>query len=159
MDLLTPCGSCARHVKATETHCPFCGACAAPAPAPTGEPFRRMVAAAAVAAGVAAIVATEACSSSSGTVFYGAPDIMTDASTTDGNTSAIVYYGFPGLLDADTDAATTPDSAATGDATAPKDAAAQGDAGGAADGTTEDSPSVVAFYGIAGGLDAADKPG
>jgi hypothetical protein len=156
MDLLHPCASCARHVKAKDTHCPFCGASAVTATATAGEPFRRMAAAAAVAAGVAAIVASEACSSSSGTVFYGSPaPALTDASV-DG-AAAVVYYGAPQFFDAETDAAAG-DATASGDATAPGDGSTQTDAGGATD-ATEDSPSVVAFYGIAGGLDAADKPG
>src|SRR5580704_14975853 len=55
---LHPCAACARHVLCSERACPFCGAAIAVCSASPGslsEPFRRMTAAAAVAAGGAAL--------------------------------------------------------------------------------------------------------
>jgi hypothetical protein len=67
---LVLCGKCSRHIKTSESICPFCGEGATSARPSTGDPFRRMAAAAAVAAGVATITG---CSSGSTTVFYGSP--------------------------------------------------------------------------------------
>jgi hypothetical protein len=60
---LAPCAGCSRHVRCSESACPFCGAAAFTSPQPSREPFRRLAAAAAVAAGVAALTG---CSSSGG---------------------------------------------------------------------------------------------
>jgi hypothetical protein len=56
-DRLVQCPACSRHVKSRDPACPFCGAQMAGAPAPARTPFLRLQAAAAVAAGVAALVA------------------------------------------------------------------------------------------------------
>jgi hypothetical protein len=53
---LTLCGACRRHVRCSEVACPFCRAAVSTAPQPPPrEPFARLAAAAAVAAGVAAL--------------------------------------------------------------------------------------------------------
>src|SRR6185295_11613580 len=68
MSALSPCPSCARHVRVSETLCPFC-ATAMPDPATLPErklPGRRLARAAIYAAGVASIAAASACSSTTG---------------------------------------------------------------------------------------------
>jgi hypothetical protein len=53
---LTLCGACGRHVLCSEVTCPFCRAAVSMAPhQPPREPFARLAAAAAVAAGVGAL--------------------------------------------------------------------------------------------------------
>jgi hypothetical protein len=97
---LVACAGCSRHVRCSESACPFCGAPVSGVSTgePEREPFRRMAAAAAVAAGV---VALTGCSSGhSSTAFYGSPGILpgdvNDASSGSGDDSApIPIYGAP----------------------------------------------------------------
>jgi hypothetical protein len=98
-DPLVLCDACSRHVKASETSCPFCGASTNSARPSAGEPFRRMAAAAAVAAGV---VGLSGCSSS-GMVFYGSAGIIVDAGdrSTEDSPSVVVFYGSPNPLPGD----------------------------------------------------------
>jgi hypothetical protein len=63
---LIPCRECLRHVRCSELACPFCGAVVSTCPQPSSEPFRRLAAAAAVAAGVAALTATGCSTNTSG---------------------------------------------------------------------------------------------
>ncbi len=72
------CSGCTRHVKAHEPVCPFCGGAPSLSVRSGGEPFLRMAAAAAVAAGIAA--GTAECSPPSTGVYYGAPFPTSDAS-------------------------------------------------------------------------------
>jgi hypothetical protein len=86
------CDECARHVKVWEKTCPFCGA-ESFRPS-VRDPFRRIAAAAAVAAGVTALTA---CSSDRST---GAIDMSSqDGSATMTFTSTAVMYGYPGGVD------------------------------------------------------------
>src|SRR5437868_9608391 len=92
---LHPCASCARHVRADETRCPFCGG--EPGPMEVREAARwtgRVTRAAIVLLGASA--AGAACSSTSTTPLYGAP--VTDAGPGDGagdDGSAVALYGLP----------------------------------------------------------------
>ncbi|MCL2450995.1 MAG: hypothetical protein FWD17_18785 [Polyangiaceae bacterium] len=143
MDRLIPCRSCARHVKACDTQCPFCGEAIDAKAIPPTNPYNRMIAAAAVATGVATLIGCSSGSSGSSestAVFYGAANII-DASPGDdapppeaGSPSAVVFYGFPSVYDA-----TAPEDASSSDA--------RDDGNAPSDGSVEDSPSVVAFYG------------
>ncbi|MGD0679287.1 MAG: hypothetical protein ABSC94_28160 [Polyangiaceae bacterium] len=150
-DRLVICCACSRHIKSAETICPFCGEAAGLARTSTGEPFRRMAAAAAVAAGVAALTGCSA----SGTAFYGSPapvegldaagDSAADAP------SAVAFYGIANPIPADAG-----DAAMDSAADAPSAVAFYGianpiptDAGDAAMDSAADAPSAVAFYGIA----------
>ena len=106
-DRFVLCGGCTRHVKALEATCPFCGDTIFSARVSTGEPFRRM-AAAALAAGVAT---ASACAPSVG-VYYGAAtpapvdaggdsaDRSSEGSTKDAP-SAVVFYGAPNPMPVD----------------------------------------------------------
>lgn len=69
-DRFVLCAGCSRHAKACEVQCPFCGTDLAGALPSRGEPFRRMAAAAAVAAGVAALPGCTAGNTTLAT-FYG----------------------------------------------------------------------------------------
>ena len=84
--LLTPCSSCARHVRSTELACPFCGAAIAPSIA-TSEPrvvnerlTRSALHALGVAVGTATIVSVAIAAGGCimATPAYGAPDAGTD---------------------------------------------------------------------------------
>ena len=124
------CGRCSRHVKTLEEACPFCGETLSSTRPSTGEPFRRMAAAAAVAAGVATVTG---CSPPSVGVYYGSPSInpapidsdgggASDAS--DGGTdapSAVAFYGIANPLPVD---------AGVGDADGPEVATERDDATG-----------------------------
>jgi hypothetical protein len=100
-DRFVLCAGCARHVKAQDAGCPFCGASFSSASSSrpsTGEPFRRMAAAAAVAAGVAAATGCSSQSSppSTGT-FYGCacPEdatVQSDSGDFDAP-SVVTFYG------------------------------------------------------------------
>jgi|SRR5580704_12128627 hypothetical protein len=87
-DRLILCAACSRHAKAFEARCPFCGqdlVVEGGARPSASDPFRRMAAAAAVAAGVAAL---QACSASgSHTAFYGSPGIEPSGDDASGDTS------------------------------------------------------------------------
>jgi hypothetical protein len=80
-DRLAECASCSRHVKVCDTVCPFCGASRGATQGRRQEPFRRLTAAAAVAAGVSALTACGSGSqperAPSGGAFYGSPGIVT----------------------------------------------------------------------------------
>lgn len=97
---LVACGACMRHVKCSEVACPFCGAAVSPAPQPSREPFARLAAAAAVAAGVTALAGTGCSTPASPTPFYGGsgppPEDAGIGSTED--VSAITFYGSPGPI-------------------------------------------------------------
>jgi hypothetical protein len=80
MSLLTPCPECRRHVRKTETQCPFCGEAVSLAHVPAPAlPRKRLGRAATFAFGASVIGATSlvACSDgddqSPGTAVYGAP--------------------------------------------------------------------------------------
>jgi hypothetical protein len=104
IDRLVECGGCSRHVKSCEAACPFCGAPLRAAPARVQATFRRTRAAAAVAAGVASVVA---CTTTEMQI-YGAPDVPGDddasfpmAEDAGGlvapPTSGMVFYGSAGI--------------------------------------------------------------
>src|SRR5580658_10466172 len=98
-DRLVPCNACLRHVRCAEVACPFCGAALSTGPMPSREPFRRMAAAAAVAAGVAALTGCgDSGGHGSGTAFYGSPGISNDAGDDTGSLG--VFYGAPNPEDA-----------------------------------------------------------
>jgi hypothetical protein len=139
------CGGCFRHVKACEAACPFCGEALMLARRSTGEPFRRMAAAAAVAAGVT--VATGCSSAMTGvdgetsqrdSGGAGANDTSDDGAA-DGP-SVVVFYGIANPGDAGA-------GQTDGSAVLPSDAGGDG---------SEDAPSAVAFYGIANPVDASE---
>jgi hypothetical protein len=106
------CGGCQRHVRCSEVTCPFCGIAVSTAPTPPREPFQRMAAAAAVAAGVAALTGTGCSAANAGGASYdgsgplgdGASGLF-DASVGGGEdgsipfpTSMVVFYGGPGVV-------------------------------------------------------------
>jgi hypothetical protein len=72
---LLPCASCARHVRASESACPFCGAALEASATPTAAtvPGRRLSRAALFALGASA-AAVAACSGSVSSSDGGAPD-------------------------------------------------------------------------------------
>jgi hypothetical protein len=77
VDQFVLCAGCSRHVKSEEAVCPFCGEGLSSARPSTGEPFRRMAAAAAVAAGVATVAG---CGSPPSLVaYYGSAGIPADS--------------------------------------------------------------------------------
>jgi hypothetical protein len=158
MDRLIPCCSCARHVKATEPRCPFCGEPVDAKASPVTQPYNRMVAAAAVATSVATLIGCGgSATGSSGTVFYGAANIV-DASPGD-EPSAVAFYGTVNPYPYD---ATAPVDATSSDATAPADATsndATNKADAPGDSSVEDSPSVIAFYGTVRPPDAGSEQG
>jgi hypothetical protein len=119
-DRLVLCVACSRHMKASEACCPFCGGTIARVS--TGEPFRRMAAAAAVAAGVTTLAA--ACSTPSASTFYGIAGIADPAPEggTDGSADSPSVVGFYGIANpvpedaaAPTDAPSEASDAATVD--------------------------------------------
>jgi hypothetical protein len=156
---LVICIECSRHLKASEASCPFCGANAV---RPSGgDPFRRMAAAAAVAAGVTGFAACSSSSSPSTSVFNGAANVG-DAASISTSTSVFVFYGAANIVvDADCNATNPPprgcslpaDGGSASADDAPSDAGdgSSGDAtsSGTSNDAGEDAPSVVAFYGIA----------
>lgn len=82
MSQLLPCPSCGRHVRRTETACPFCASVTAFAPAPSSRtPTERLGRAAIMAFGAAAATTVAACSGSP-VPAYGAP--APDAGELDG---------------------------------------------------------------------------
>ena len=145
--------------------CPFCGAPAEVARLSSGQPFRRMAAAASVAAGVTAVVA---CSLGSSTAFYGSPGPIetsdsgqsrSGGSVSDGSAadspSVIAFYGngMPvstvdgsngGVVDGGHGVATDGSSGGQPEAST-TDASSAG-----TDASESDAPSVVAFYGTVG---------
>jgi len=131
------CAGCSRHVKAFEPSCPFCGGDRASARASTGEPFHRMAAAAAVAAGVATIAGCG--SNQSPSVFNGAEDGANSGNSGEAGVPMFISDGSQPVFPSDANGGTSTDAAgATGaDATSGSGT----DAGG-------DAPMVVAFYGI-----------
>ncbi len=147
MERLIPCGTCSRHVKASEGACPFCRAPTAIRSEPATRPYRRMVAAATVAASVVACSAD----APSVTVFYGSAQ-PGDASTpekdsaVDDSPSAVAFYGSIRPLDS-----STPVDATSEDAR-PTDSGS-----GVRDASVEDSPSVIAFYGSVNPIRDAER--
>lgn len=86
MARLLPCTSCARHVRASETSCPFCAASlVAQATAATSSPPGRRLSRAALFALGASAAAVAACSGSV-TALYGAPP--SDGGALDGSRDA-----------------------------------------------------------------------
>jgi hypothetical protein len=95
---LVACGACMRHVKCSEIACPFCGAAVSTAPQPSREPFARLAAAAAVAAGVTGLTGAGCGTPASPSAFDGGSGPPEDAgivSTED--VSAVTFYGSPGV--------------------------------------------------------------
>jgi hypothetical protein len=141
------CAGCSRHVKAWETACPFCSASLSSARPSTGEPFRRMAAAAAVAAGVAAVTGCSPSANPTGFYGVGTPQEGFDSGFDSGNenpgdATLGVFYGIATPIDAG-------EGNADGAGVPPGDAGS--DAGRDAQ---QDAPSAVAFYGIANPVDA-----
>ena len=133
---LIPCAACSRHVKASDAECPFCRASMLAVSAPATAPYRRMTAAAAVAAGV---VALTGCSSSSDGSRASADDASTGDDSSVGNDASVgVFYGL-----ATFDASLTPITNI--DASPPP-----ADAG--------DEGSAIVFYGGAGVPDSGTAP-
>ena len=88
---LIPCAACSRHVKASDAECPFCRASMLAVSAPATAPYRRMTAAAAVAAGVVAITG---CSSSSDGSRAPGDDASTGGDSSVGDDASVgVFYG------------------------------------------------------------------
>lgn len=142
------CGRCSRHVKACEAACPFCGDALAMARPSTGEPFRRMAAAAAVAAGVAAVTGCSSNSSTSAVANDGSVGLLDSGGDGANNVSEDgapdapsvgVFYGFANPLDAGA-------NQADGPKIFPADSGGDG---------SDDAPSAVAFYGNANPIDAS----
>jgi hypothetical protein len=89
---LIECAKCSRHVKSCDATCPFCTAPVRSAATPVGEPYRRMTAAAAVAASVVSLVGCSTETAHSSTPFYGGSGIIvepgddaSDGAATDGD--------------------------------------------------------------------------
>lgn len=108
MSVLVPCPSCARHIRGSETSCPFCGATthglldSAPREAPRGLDPRRSLSRAALA--LASIAAVTACGKTTSSAYGGPPPTMADAAPPAPNTespSAPAYGGPPPMLTAD----------------------------------------------------------
>jgi hypothetical protein len=134
---LVPCGGCSRHVLCSESACPFCGVAVLAGEAPRSrELFRRMAAAAAVAAGVTALTG---CASGEASVpLHGVPGVPGDASSSRdasspddsaaiGVGSIVSYYGGSGWddvvvspVDADVDAPADGPSSADAEAGRPE---------------------------------------
>jgi hypothetical protein len=132
VDQLVLCAGCSRHVKSEEAVCPFCGEGLSSARPSTGEPFRRMAAAAAVAAGVATVAG---CGSPPSLVaYYGSAGIPADSgddgaadapsAVRDGAADApsvVAFYGIANPM---------PPDAGAGEADGPAVADGSGDASG-----------------------------
>jgi hypothetical protein len=90
MSVLVSCTSCARHVRADETACPFCSAPVVPRPPAVLDhrPYARLSRAALALASVAAVSACEK-SPSPPAPAYGGPPIVTT------ETAAAPAYGAP----------------------------------------------------------------
>ncbi|MFO0686185.1 MAG: hypothetical protein U0234_29250 [Sandaracinus sp.] len=84
---LAPCPSCARHVRRTETSCPFCAASITLPPAPTRRMPERLGRAALVTFGAAAL-ATSASACGNAVPAYGAPAPDTGTAQADAATPA-----------------------------------------------------------------------
>jgi hypothetical protein len=85
--LLQPCESCARHVRISETACPFCGAAVASAPeAAAPAPFARPLSRAALL--FMGVTAATGCSSAP-SVMYGPAIIEDSGATVDSGGEAI----------------------------------------------------------------------
>jgi hypothetical protein len=108
-DRLVACTTCSRHVKSSDAACPFCGAPLLRAAAPPRELFRRMSAAAAVAAGVTALSACDdtmvsvtpyygAAGPSDGASVFTGDDAFTGPAST-GPPSGVTFYGSPGIFE------------------------------------------------------------
>ncbi len=157
MERLIPCGTCSRHVKASEGACPFCRAPTAIRSEPATRPYRRMVAAATVAASVVACSAD----APSVTVFYGSAQ-PGDASTpekdsaVDDSPSAVAFYGSIRPLDSSTPEDAASEDAPSVDATS-EDARPTDSGSGVRDASVEDSPSVIAFYGSVNPIRDAER--
>jgi hypothetical protein len=78
MSGLVVCAACKRHVRKTETTCPFCAKALVARKLPEAIPFRRVAAAAAVATGVAAL--TGCGERGTNHTFYGGPGITPGSS-------------------------------------------------------------------------------
>jgi hypothetical protein len=101
MAQLLPCPSCARHVRLTETGCPFCGVAIDLSEAPTRPmPVQRLGRAATFAFGAAVATSVAACSGNP-VPLYGAPPVDTGTAQQDGGVAPL--YGAPS--DAGSDAA------------------------------------------------------
>jgi hypothetical protein len=132
VDQLVLCAGCSRHVKSEEAVCPFCGEGLSSARPSTGEPFRRMAAAAAVAAGVATVAG---CGSPPSVVaYYGSVGVPADSgddgaadapsAVRDGAADApsvVAFYGIANPM---------PTDAGAGEADGPAVADGSGDASG-----------------------------
>lgn len=137
---LVLCVACSRHIKASETRCPFCGEMAVRAS--LGDPFRRMAAAAAVAAGVTALTACGG-GNTPGNTFSGG--VTTPVESLDGSPNLVPSYDAHALYPQDGSGVAADDSSSGEDDASATD-------GGERDAPSdarEDSPSVVAFYGLA----------
>jgi hypothetical protein len=142
------CPACARHVRAGDSACPFCGTAV-----PSAQPLRtirgRLSRAAMHAAGAAgAVVAIADCSSTGNTntnVFYGAVcvgdacTIITDAEADAYDANTAVFYGaacpdgscFPGPdAGGESEAAASPDAGGNGGDAGSTDAPADSNGGG-----------------------------
>ncbi len=142
---LIPCSSCARHVRTSDTACPFCGAATVSAPTLVGPPLARMSRAAFLALGAAGSLAMTDCSSAP-VPLYGGTSVTsgsdsTGSSSSSGATSAgseaSASSGDEGRVPADAGVepqadATTPDATAIDDAapseSGPSDASLRPDA-------------------------------
>lgn len=94
-DRLLPCPSCARHVRASDTACPFCASALpeAPAMAATQSPGR-LSRAALYAMGASAAAAAAAACTVTAVPVYGAPSVPIDGGQ-DAQNSTPVYGGPP----------------------------------------------------------------
>jgi hypothetical protein len=110
-DRFVLCAACSRHVKAQDAACPFCGASFSSASSSrpsTSEPFRRMAAAAAVAAGVAAATGCSQHSNGAPSVgtFYGIATPVDSGEDAGGGgsdfdaPSTVTFYGIATPVDA-----------------------------------------------------------
>ena len=95
---LSPCTSCARHVRRTESACPFCGAVLALEAAPTRVISERLGRAALFSIGAAAITNLVGCGASTGIPSPSAPDAGQVAMRHDVGTVLAAYGGGPHIL-------------------------------------------------------------
>lgn len=145
MSQLTPCPACRRHVRKTETTCPFCSASISLAHvAPPVLPSSRLGRAATFAFGASLVGATALVSCSSdegpGTAVYGGPPVPSAGA---GGDATDVPEGGSGGTGAGTAIYGSPPSAGAGGAEQP-----DGGDGGAGGGSGEGGAAgVVAIYG------------
>lgn len=158
MSQLTPCPECQRHVRRTESRCPFCDSALSLAHLPAQVlPRRRMSRAATFAFGASVVGATAlvACSDEPETLtpVYGAPPAAGAAGDASFGGSAAPVYGAPAAGASNVGGSTgNPPAAGAGG-----EGGASGGAGGSgADDAGGEGGGIFAVYGAPGGFGGSD---